>query len=159
MEIRCTNCGGSVQKATVIVERETSFGSYSGGGYAGGQYVNTSGSVKMQSALAQRLSADEPQHSKGVWSLFLLVSLTAAFLPLCVCLGTFQFATNGPNGQDPAAQAVEIASIILVFLAIPAIIVASKMLKKRHRRKVNQWWWSVLDRRYYCYSCGAITNV
>ena len=156
MEIRCTNCGGPVQKATVIVERETSYGSYSGGGYAGGQYVNTSGSVKTQSALAQRLSADEP---KGVWGLFLIVSLTAALLPLCMCVGTFLFATNGPTGQDPAAQTVEIASVILWFVAIPAIIVVSRILKKRHRRKVNQWWWSVFDRRYYCYSCGAITNV
>lgn len=157
MEIACTKCGGPVQKATVIVQNQTSSGSHSGIGYVDGQSVRTSGTVHMQSDLARNLSADQPK--QGGWCLFAIVSLTAMILPFCMLFGSFQIP-NEPNGQiDPAAPTLLIASIIVWFAMIIAIIVGSKMLKRRHTRKYNQWWWSVLDRRYFCYSCGTIINV
>lgn len=160
-EITCTRCGNPhLQKATVIVQNQTSSGTVRGFGS-----TQTSGTVETQTDLARNLSADKPR--KGVnW--IGLVCGVVLLLSLCICTVSLLTPTQylaGQAGQfeDPgqfAEQATALVLFVVAFIALPVgLIIGNKKAKSSYSRKYNQWWWNVLDHRYYCNSCGNIINV
>jgi hypothetical protein len=165
-EITCTRCGNPhLQKATVIVQSQTSSGTVRGFGSSMGQSVQTSGTVETQTDLARNLSADKP-HKEVNW--IGLVCGVVALLSLCICAvslltPTQYIAGQAGQGQDPGQfveQAAALVLVVIAYIALPiGIIIGNKKVKKSNSRKYNQWWWNVLDHRYYCNSCGNIINV
>lgn len=154
MDLTCNRCGSpTLQKATVIVSTQTSSGTHSGIGYVDGQSVRTSGTVNMQTDLARNLSSDQPKKvSNWLTCLGIALIMVPLFsLGLCSII-----VANGPN--TGIAAMVTVTCFVAAIAVGISLIVIYKIRIKKYRLRYNQWWWSVLDRRYYCNSCGTILN-
>jgi hypothetical protein len=154
MEIRCTNCGGPVQKATVIVQTQTGSGSRLGTGYVNGQSVNTYEAVDIQSDLARNLSSDKPSKPSSWPYSLAVILLVVPLLLACLCSSWFAM---GPNGE--IAKMLTLVCFVAAIAVGIMVNVVARIRLKNYRSRYNQWWWSVLDRRYFCHSCGTIINV
>ena len=154
---QCPRCGNSdrIEKASVIVERETHYSTVTRGVALGdGKYGTIQQGVTSQSERAQALTADAPKEGNGCWGTllvgFLLLYPTAGILLSCMGL-TYMHDYYGNQGT-----AILLLVSVLVFIAI---IVISNIVSRQQKNNFNrryQSWYNMFDRRYYCSNCGNI---
>jgi VIT1/CCC1 family predicted Fe2+/Mn2+ transporter len=161
MQCQCLTCGSNrIELASVIVARETQ-NSTGSGRTNNGQFVTTN--FTSQSARAQALTSDKPRRNGALGILlmvFMLLLPTIGVLYSCLNFLFLDYAdVYIANADIQKAQYGTLLTVsILVFVAIFVVGIMVSRVKDKRFKVRYQTWLNRFYRRYYCHSCGGISQ-